>query len=140
MDVAKTPLQYTESVEHPYSSLSRSHHVNKNPTTTWLRCHYVHTVLTTPLLRSYRVLIRPGPCCAFLYMLKIQPRPSRPWRPYFQLFGFYYALTTSYNIALRPWFFFSTWGRSMNVVECEGGITPPCFWWIKIISEINLLS
>ena len=45
----------------------RSHHVNEVPTTTCLRCHYVHAVLTTPLLhvRSYCVLIRPRPHCAF---------------------------------------------------------------------------
>ena len=30
-----------------------------------LRCHYVHAVLTTPILRSYCVLIQPRPHYAF---------------------------------------------------------------------------
>ena len=61
-----TQWQRIESVEKPFSSLSRSRHVNEVPTTTCLRCHYVHAVLTTQLLRYNCLLIRPRPHYAFL--------------------------------------------------------------------------
>ena len=74
MDVTRTQWQCSESVEQTFSSLSRSHHVNGVPTctTTCLRCHYVRAVLTTPLLRSYFVLIRPRPYYAFFNMFKFR--------------------------------------------------------------------
>ena len=59
-----------------------------------LRCHYVHAVLTTPILRSYCVLIQPRPHYAFVSMFKVRPRLSRPRRPY-------YDHTTSYKFLLR---------------------------------------
>ena len=51
----------SESVEQPFSSLPRSHHVNEVPTTTCLHCHYVHAILTMPLLLSNCVPIQPCP-------------------------------------------------------------------------------
>ena len=43
----------------------------KSVSQTCLRCHYAHAVLTTPLKRSYCVLILPYPHYAFLNMFKI---------------------------------------------------------------------
>ena len=94
MDVARTQLQRSESVEQPFSSMPRSHHVIEVLTTIRLRCHYVHAVFTTPLLRSYCVPIRPRPHYAFLNMFQVRPRPCRP----------YYTPTASYKFLLRSYY------------------------------------
>ena len=102
MDVARTQLQRSEGIEQPFSSMPRSHHANDVLTATCLRCHYVHAVLTTPLLRSYCVLIRPRPHYAFLNMFKFDHVDEDHITLRQRLTSFYYAPTTSYKFLLRP--------------------------------------
>ena len=104
MDVARTLWQRSVSVEQPFLSLSRSHHVNEVPTTTCLRCHYVHAVLTTPLPCSYCVLIRPFPHYTFLEHVQSLTTFVTSMKT---LLRSYCILQVSTTFLLRPTFIYS---------------------------------
>jgi len=98
IDVARTHWQRTENAMQSSPSVPRLYYVNEVPTRFSLRRQYVNAVVTTSLLSSFCVLIRPRPHYVFLNMSKVRPRPPRPWRPYHVLIGFYCVPTTLYKV------------------------------------------
>ena len=123
------------SVEHPFSSMPRSHHVNEVLTTTCLRCNYVHAVLTTSLLRSYCVLARP-------FFEHVQ-NSTTSFKSMKTLLGSYYIYVqqVSTTLLLRPTssycvhLFFQ--GRRKNVAQCEGGTCIPFVIKICVLSSYD---